>query len=135
MFRLACALVIAGFTVAGCGIGEGVGAIIGAVIGLSIVEGALIGAGGLTGMLTAGSQVNLGDPVWKKKQQKSTGMDRSIQIDSATLGYGSRPGRRQDGSEDDRRDHSLSAAPTNRQKKNGWQRPASPLPTSIEAEN
>ena len=82
MFRLACALVIAGFTVAGCGIGEGVGAIIGAVIGLSIVEGALIGAGGLTGMLTGESRVNLGDPVWKKKQQqKSSGMVRSIQID------------------------------------------------------
>ncbi len=78
MFRLTCALVIAGFTVAGCGIGAiigagagaiiGAGALIGAVTGLSIVEGALIGgaAGGLTGMLTDESQVNLGDPVWKK---------------------------------------------------------------------
>ncbi len=88
MFRLACALVIAGFTVAGCTIGEGAGAIIGAVIGLSIVEAALIGAGGLTGMLTNGSQANLGDPLWKKKQrQKSTGMVHSIPIDLGTLGY------------------------------------------------
>ncbi len=101
MFRLACVMVIAAFTVAGCGstteergisgagIGAGAGAIIGAVTGLSIVQGALIGAaaGGLTGVLTDESQVNLGDPVWKKKQQKSTGMVRSIQTDLATLGY------------------------------------------------
>ena len=101
MFRLACAMVIAAFTVAGCGstteergisgagIGAGAGAIIGAVTGLSIVQGALIGAaaGGLTGVLTDESQVNLGDPVWKKKQQKSTAMVRSIQTDLATLGY------------------------------------------------
>ena len=104
MFRLASAMVIVAFTVAGCGstteergisgagIGAGAGAIIGAVTGLSIVQGALIGAaaGGLTGMLTDESQVNLGDPVWKKKQQQqqgSTGMVRSIQTDLATLGY------------------------------------------------
>ncbi len=108
MYRLACAMVIVAFTVAGCGstteerglsgagIGAGAGAIIGAVTGLSIVQGALIGAaaGGLTGMLTDESQVNLGDPVWKKQQQQqqqqqqgSTGMVRSIQIDLATLGY------------------------------------------------
>jgi len=101
-------MVIAAFTVAGCGstteergisgagIGAGAGAIIGAVTGLSIVQGALIGAaaGGLTGVLTDESQVNLGDPVWKKKQQQqgstgqgSTGMVRSIQTDLATLGY------------------------------------------------
>ena len=103
MFRLASAMVIVAFTVAGCGstteergisgagIGAGAGALIGAVTGLSIVQGALIGAaaGGLTGVLTDESQVNLGDPVWKKKkqQQKSTGMVRSIQTDLATLGY------------------------------------------------
>ncbi len=102
MFRLACAMVIVAFTVAGCGntteergisgagIGAGAGAIIGAVTGLSIVEGALIGAaaGGLTGMFTDESQINLGDPAWKKKQrQKSTAMVRSIQTDLATLGY------------------------------------------------
>ena len=104
MYRLACAMVIVAFTVAGCGntteergisgagIGAGAGAVIGAVTGLSIVQGALIGAaaGGLTGVLTDESQVNLGDPVWKKKQhqqQKSTGMVRSIQTDLATLGY------------------------------------------------
>ncbi len=101
MFRLASAMVIVAFTVAGCGstteergisgagIGAGAGALIGAVTGLSIVQGALIGAaaGGLTGVLTDESQVNLGDPVWKKKQQQnSTSMVRSIQTDLATLG-------------------------------------------------
>ncbi len=111
MFRLACVMVIAAFTVAGCGstteergisgagIGAGAGAIIGAVTGLSIVQGALIGAaaGGLTGVLTDESQVNLGDPVWKKKQQQgstgqgSTGMVSSIQTDLATLGYNPGP--------------------------------------------
>ena len=104
MFRLASAMVIVAFTVAGCGstaeergisgagIGAGAGAILGAVTGLSIVQGALIGAaaGGLTGVLTDESQVNLGDPVWKKKQQQqqtSNSMVRSIQTDLATLGY------------------------------------------------
>ena len=105
MYRLACVMVIAAFTVAGCGstteergisgagIGAGAGAILGAVTGMSVLNGALIGAaaGGLTGVLTDESQVNLGDPVWKKKQQQqqqtSTGMVRSIQTDLATLGY------------------------------------------------
>ncbi len=108
MYRLASAMVIVAFTVAGCGntteergisgagIGAGAGAVIGAVTGLSIVQGALIGAaaGGLTGVLTDESQVNLGDPVWKKKQQQQQGqqqtsnsMVRSIQTDLATLGY------------------------------------------------
>ncbi len=65
--------------------------LVGAVTGLSIVQGALIGAaaGGLTGVLTDESQVNLGDPVWKKKQQQQTSNStvRSIQTDLATLGY------------------------------------------------
>ncbi len=104
MFRLACAMVIVAFTVAGCGntteergisgagIGAGAGALLGAVTGMSVLNGALIGAaaGGLTGMLTDESQVNLGDPVWKKKQQQqqtSNSMVRSIQTDLATLGY------------------------------------------------
>ncbi len=103
MYRLASAMVIVAFTVAGCGstteerglsgagIGAGAGALLGAVTGMSVLQGALIGAaaGGLTGMLTDESQVNLGDPVWQKKQQQqgSTGMVRSIQTDLATLGY------------------------------------------------
>ncbi len=103
MFRLACVMVIAAFTVAGCGstteergisgagIGAGAGALIGAVTGMSVLNGALIGAaaGGLTGVFTDESQVNLGDPVWKKKQQQQTSnsMVRSIQTDLATLGY------------------------------------------------
>ena len=103
MFRIACVMVIAAFTVAGCGstteergisgagIGAGAGALIGAVTGISVVNGALIGAaaGGLTGVLTDESQVNLGDPVWKKKQQQqsSNSMVRSIQTDLTTLGY------------------------------------------------
>jgi hypothetical protein len=100
-------MVIVAFTVAGCGntteergisgagIGAGAGAVIGAVTGMSVLNGALIGAaaGGLTGVLTDESQVNLGDPAWKKKQsqtqqqQTSTAMVRSIQIDLTTLGY------------------------------------------------
>ena len=104
MFRFACAMVLVAFTVSGCGstaegrgfsgagIGAAAGAILRAVTGLSIVQGALIGAaaGGLTGVLTDESQVNLGDPVWKKKQQQqqtSNSMVRSIQTDLATLGY------------------------------------------------
>ncbi len=103
MFRIACVMVIAAFTVTGCGstteergisgagIGAGAGALLGAVTGMSVLNGALIGAaaGGLTGVLTDESQINLGDPVWKKKQQQqgSTGMVRSIQTDLATLGY------------------------------------------------
>ncbi len=103
MYRLACAMVIVAFTVAGCGstteerglsgagIGAGAGALLGAVTGMCVLQGALIGAaaGGLTGVLTDESQVNLGDPVWKKKQQQQgrIGMVRSIQTDLATLGY------------------------------------------------
>lgn len=54
--------------VSGAGIGAGAGAILGAVTGLSVVQGAVLGAaaGGLTGALTDKSQVNLGDPAWKK---------------------------------------------------------------------
>ena len=98
MFRLACALLVAAFTVAGCGstleergisgagIGAGAGAVVGAVTGLSVVEGALIGAavGGATGLFTDESQINLGDPAWKKK---SSEMVRGIQSDLAMLGY------------------------------------------------
>ncbi len=102
MFRLASAMVIVAFTVAGCGntteergisgagIGAGAGAILGAVTGMSVLNGALIGAaaGGLTGMLTDESQINLGDPVWKKQQQQTSDSTvRSIQTDLATLGY------------------------------------------------
>lgn len=52
----------------GAGIGASAGAIIGAVTGLSVVEGVVLGAvgGGLTGALTKPSQVNMGDPAWKK---------------------------------------------------------------------
>ncbi len=104
MFRLASAMVIVAFTVAGCGstteergisgagIGAGAGAIIGAVTGMSVLNGALIGAaaGGLTGMFTDESQVNLGDPAWKKRQPQQQSSDstvRSIQTDLTTLGY------------------------------------------------
>ena len=57
----------------GAGIGAGAGAIIGAVTGLSVVEGVVLGAlgGGLTGSLTKPSQVNLGDPAWKKNQTQA----------------------------------------------------------------
>ena len=54
--------------VSGAGIGASAGAIIGAVTGLSVLEGAVLGAvgGGLTGALTKPSQIDMGDPAWKK---------------------------------------------------------------------
>ena len=54
--------------VSGAGIGASAGAIIGAVTGLSVLEGAVLGAvgGGLTGAITKPSQINMGDPAWKK---------------------------------------------------------------------
>jgi hypothetical protein len=73
-------ILLAAFTLAGCGstkeergisgagIGAGAGAIVGAVTGLSVVEGALIGAGigGVTGLVTVEDQIDLGDPIWKE---------------------------------------------------------------------
>jgi peptidoglycan hydrolase-like protein with peptidoglycan-binding domain len=81
----------------GAGIGATAGAVVGAVTGLSIVEGVLIGAaaGGATGLLTDKSQVNLGDPLWKKgdKAQASAGSDtvRGIQSGLGKLGYDAGP--------------------------------------------
>ncbi len=78
MLRLGCILFVVGLVVAACGstpeergltgagIGAAGGAVIGAVTGLSVVQGALIGAGaaGLTGALTDESDINLGKPIW-----------------------------------------------------------------------
>jgi peptidoglycan hydrolase-like protein with peptidoglycan-binding domain len=81
----------------GAGIGATAGAVVGAVTGLSIVEGVLIGAaaGGATGLLTDKSQVNLGDPLWKKgdKAQAGAGSDtvRGIQSGLGKLGYDAGP--------------------------------------------
>lgn len=83
----------------GAGIGAAAGAVVGAVTGLSIVEGVLIGAaaGGATGLLTDKSQVDLGEPAWKKggggKAQASAGDDtvRSIQAGLGKLGYDAGP--------------------------------------------
>src|SRR5262249_55403785 len=81
----------------GAGIGAAAGAVVGAVTGLTIVEGVIIGAaaGGATGLLTDKSQVNLGDPVWKKgdKAQASAGSDtvRGIQSGLGKLGYDAGP--------------------------------------------
>lgn len=81
----------------GAGIGAAAGAVVGAVTGLTIVEGVLIGAaaGGATGLLTDKSQVNLGDPVWKKgdKASASAGSDtvRGIQAGLGKLGYDAGP--------------------------------------------
>lgn len=54
--------------ISGAGIGAAAGTVVGAVTGLSLVQGALIGAaaGGITGVATDKSQVNLGDPIWKR---------------------------------------------------------------------
>jgi peptidoglycan hydrolase-like protein with peptidoglycan-binding domain len=55
--------------VTGGAIGSGAGAALGAVTGLSVGGGALLGAaaGALTGALTDQSQVNLGEPAWKRR--------------------------------------------------------------------
>jgi peptidoglycan hydrolase-like protein with peptidoglycan-binding domain len=77
----------------GAGIGAAAGAVVGAVTGLTIVEGVLIGAvaGGATGLLTDKSQVDLGEPAWKKgaKAQPNAGEDtvRNIQAGLGKLGY------------------------------------------------
>lgn len=78
----------------GAGLGAAAGAVVGAVTGLTIVEGALIGAaaGGATGLLTDKSQVDLGDPLWKKsggKAQAGAGGEtvRNIQAGLGRLGY------------------------------------------------
>jgi peptidoglycan hydrolase-like protein with peptidoglycan-binding domain len=73
--------------------------VVGAVTGLSIVEGVLIGAaaGGITGVATDKSQVNLGEPVWKKgdKAQASAASGsetvRGIQSGLGKLGYDAGP--------------------------------------------
>lgn len=53
--------------ITGAGLGAAGGAIIGAVTGLTVLEGALIGTGvgGLTGILTDRSDLDIGDPFWK----------------------------------------------------------------------
>ena len=53
--------------ITGAGIGAAAGTIVGAVTGLTVLEGALIfaGVGGVTGLLTDESQLNLGEPIWK----------------------------------------------------------------------
>ncbi len=55
----------------GAGIGAGAGAIVGAVTGLTVLEAAALGAAGgaLAGILTDESQIDMGDPAWKKSQQ------------------------------------------------------------------
>jgi peptidoglycan hydrolase-like protein with peptidoglycan-binding domain len=101
-FMLALSLAACGSTqedrgLSGAGIGAAAGAVVGAVTGLTIVEGVLIGAaaGGATGLLTDKSQVNLGDPLWKKgdKAQASAGSGtvRNIQSGLGKLGYDAGP--------------------------------------------
>jgi peptidoglycan hydrolase-like protein with peptidoglycan-binding domain len=55
-------------TLSGAGIGAAAGTAVGAVTGLSLLEGAALGAvaGGATGALTDSSQVDLGQPLWKR---------------------------------------------------------------------
>ncbi len=79
MRRSFCVFVAIGFALAACGttpeergttgagIGAAGGAILGALTGITVLEGALLGAGvgGVTGLLTDESQLNLGEPIWK----------------------------------------------------------------------
>lgn len=89
----------------GAGIGAAAGAVVGAVTGLSVVEGVLIGAaaGGITGVVTDKSQVDLGEPIWKRGGSKqsaaaapasageSSSTVRNIQSGLAKLGYAPGP--------------------------------------------
>jgi peptidoglycan hydrolase-like protein with peptidoglycan-binding domain len=76
-------------TISGAGIGAAAGAVVGAVTGLSVVQGALIGTvvGGGTGLLTDQSQVNLGDPLWRKNTShgSSTSNEAGGGKDSVTV--------------------------------------------------
>jgi peptidoglycan hydrolase-like protein with peptidoglycan-binding domain len=96
----ACGNTTADRGISGAGIGAAAGTVIGAVTGLTLVQGALIGAaaGGLTGVATDKSQVNLGDPVWKrgsgssasassKSASSGTGLVRDIQSKLAQQGF------------------------------------------------
>jgi peptidoglycan hydrolase-like protein with peptidoglycan-binding domain len=94
LFVAACGNTTEDRAISGAGIGAAAGAAVGAVTGLSIVEGALIGAaaGGITGAVTDKSQVNLGDPLWKRGSgsgSASAGADtvRQIQSGLSRLGY------------------------------------------------
>jgi peptidoglycan hydrolase-like protein with peptidoglycan-binding domain len=70
----ACGNTTADRGISGAGIGAAAGTVVGAVTGLSLVQGALIGAaaGGITGVATDKSQVNLGDPIWKRGSSSSS---------------------------------------------------------------
>ena len=54
--------------ISGAGIGAAAGAIIGAVTGLTVLEGAALFAtgGALTGVLTDESNLDLGEPLWRR---------------------------------------------------------------------
>jgi peptidoglycan hydrolase-like protein with peptidoglycan-binding domain len=96
----ACGNTTADRGISGAGIGAAAGTVAGAVTGLSLVQGALIGAaaGGVTGVATDRSQVNLGDPIWKrgsgtasagssKYASSGNGTVRDIQSKLAQQGY------------------------------------------------
>jgi peptidoglycan hydrolase-like protein with peptidoglycan-binding domain len=97
----ACGNTTADRGISGAGIGAAAGTVVGAVTGLTLVQGALIGAaaGGITGVATDKSQINLGDPIWKRGSSSSSsassskhasagnGMVRDIQSKLAQQGY------------------------------------------------
>lgn len=81
-------------TISGAGIGAGAGTVVGAVTGLSLLEGALLGAaaGGLTGALTDADVINLGDPIWAKKDRPANrAATIRVQAGLSKLGYNPGP--------------------------------------------
>jgi peptidoglycan hydrolase-like protein with peptidoglycan-binding domain len=76
--------------ISGAGIGAAAGTIVGAVTGLTLVQGALIGAaaGGITGVATDKSQVNLGDPIWKRGSSSSSNSSSASSSKHASAGNG-----------------------------------------------
>ncbi len=65
--------------ISGAGIGTAAGLAIGAVTGLTLVEGALIGAGvgGITGALTDSEDFDLGIPWWRRGSSDSAAASSS----------------------------------------------------------
>lgn len=90
LFLSACGTETSDRAISGAGIGAGAGAVVGAVTGLTMLEGALLGAaaGGLTGALTDADFLNLGDPIWEKKDKPANrAATIRVQAGLAKLGY------------------------------------------------
>lgn len=98
LFLTACGTSTHDRAISGGGIGAAAGIVVGAVTGLTILEGALIGAGlgAAFGGFTDAEDFNLGQPIWKhystsnqasNSQPKTSNMVAATQANLARLGY------------------------------------------------